>query len=298
MVVRMRGRFTPAMVVGAWLLTVPGLARAEDQLCLKDAGCQPVASYEVQGDRVRYYSLDRSAWEEVPVGIVDFEAMKRIEAEKESSHKEQRDAARKLDREIFDKVENKGFEIAPGVRLPGDEGVFAYDGLRVIRLLQSSAEIVKDKKRAALTIAIPGPLLKSRAFVILPGTRSPVRVMAIEPVFYVQSADGLGSNLALISLKPRKESRQVEKVEWRAGISKPAELHEAVPIQHTEIAPGLFKLTSAAPLAPGEYALAELIQKKLNIEVWDFGVEGAPVSTPSASDEPPKIRRTEKPRED
>ncbi|MBI4166424.1 MAG: hypothetical protein HY508_11885 [Acidobacteria bacterium] len=294
----MKCRFIFALAIVAGLLAGAHLARAGEQLCFKDGTCQPVKSYEVQGDRVRYYSLDRSAWEEVPAGLVDFEATKRAKLEEESSHKEERDSARKLDHELFEKVENQGFEIAPGVRLPGDDGVFAYDGMRVIRLLQSSAEIVKDKKRAALTIAIPGPLLKSRAFVILQGERSPVRVMAIEPVFYVQSSDGLGANLALISLKARKDSRQVEKVEWRAGLGKPAELHESVPLQHTQIAPGLFKLTATQPLDPGEYALAELIQKKLNIEVWDFGVEGAPARVPTDFGEPPKIRRTEKPRED
>jgi len=287
-----------AVAIAAGLLAGARLARAEEQLCFKDGTCQPVKSYEVQGERVRYYSLDRSAWEEVPVELVDFEATNRAKQEAESSHKEEREAARKLDHEVLERVENQGFEIAPGVRLPGDEGVFAYDGMRVIRLLQSSAEIVKDKKRAALALAIPVPLLKSRAFVILPGTRSPVRVMSIEPAFYVQSADGFGAKVELITLKPRKDSRQVEKIEWRAGLGKPAELQAIIPLERTEIAPGLFKLTPKAPIEPGEYALAELIQKKLNLEIWDFGVEGAPVSTPSASEEPPKIRRGEKPRED
>jgi len=298
MVVRMRGHIISAITIVAWLFAAAVPARAEQQLCLKDSGCQPVKSYELQGDRVRYYSLERSAWEEVPVDMVDFEAMKKTKEEADAEHKAERDAARKLDREVFDKAENQGFEIAPGVRLPGDEGVFAYDGLRVIRLLQSSAEIVKDKKRAALALAIPGPLLKSRAFVILPGTRSPVRVMSTEPAFYVQSADGFGARVEFIALKPRKDSRQVEKVEWHAGLTKPAELQAAIPLERVEIAPGLFKLTPKAPIEPGEYALAELIQTKLNLELWDFGVEGAPVSTPSTSEEPPKIRRGEKPRED
>jgi hypothetical protein len=287
-----------AVAIAAGLLAGARLARAEEQLCFKDGTCQPVKSYGVKGDRVRYYSLDRSAWEEVPVELVDFEATKRAKQAAESSHKEEREAARKLDHEVLERVENQGFEVAPGVRLPGDEGVFAYDGMRVIRMLQSSAEIVKDKKRAALTLAIPGPLLKSRAFVILPGTRSPVRVMSLEPAFYVQSAEGFGAKVELITLKPLKDSRQVEKVEWRAGLGKPAELQAAIPLERSEIAPGLFKLTLKAPLEPGEYALAELIQAKLNIEVWDFGVEGAPVRVPNNSEQPPKIRRTEKPRED
>jgi hypothetical protein len=298
MVVRMPSRFILAVMMAAWLLAGTAMARAEEQLCLKDMGCQPIREYEVKGDRVRYYSLERSAWEEVPRDLVDFEAMAKLDAESAAAHQAEREAARKLDHEMLEKTESTGFEVAPGVRLPGDEGVFAYDGLRVIRLLQSSAEIVKDKKRAALALAIPGPLLKSRAFVILPGTRSPVRVMATEPAFYVQSADGFGARVEFISLKPRKDSRQVEKVEWRAGLGKPAELHAAIPIERAEIAPGLFKLTPKAPIEPGEYALAELIQTKLNLELWDFGIEGAPVSTPQSSEEPPKIRRGEKPKED
>lgn len=298
MVVRMRGRILDTMTLSAGLLVAAGAARADEQLCFKDAACQPVRSYEIQGDRVRYYSLERSAWEEVPLELIDLEATKRARAEEDAAHQSEREAARQLDRTLFEKAENQGFEIAPGVRLPGDAGVFAYDGVRVIRMLQSSAEIVKDKKRAALALAIPVPLLKSRAFVILPGARSPVRVMSIEPAFYVQSADGFGAKVELIAVKPRKESRQVEKVEWRGGLAKPAELHSAVPLQRAEIAPGLFKLTPTAPLEPGEYALAELIQTKLNLDLWDFGIEGAPPKATFDSEEPPKIRRTEKPRED
>lgn len=286
------------MLIAALLIAGARFARAETRLCLKDGVCHPVESYEIRGDRVRYYSLDRSAWEEVPVELVDFEATKRHEQEQEAADKVAKEAARKLDQERFDKMENQGFEIAPGVRLPGDEGVFAYDGMRVIRLLQSSAEVVKDKKRAALVLAVPGPLLKSRAYVVLPGARATVRVMSMAPVFYVQSADGFGAKVALIALQPRKESRQVEKVEWRAGISKPAELHAAVPLNRTEVAPGLFKLTPTAPLELGEYALGELIQAKLNLELWDFGVEGAPPKATVGSEEPPKIRRAEKPPQD
>ena len=291
-------KLRPYLLIAIVLLAGAITARAETRLCLKDGVCHPVESYEVQGDRVRYYSLDRSAWEEVPRDLVDFEATEKEQQEKQSLHKEEREAARKLDNQLFEKIENQGFEIAPGVRLPGDEGVLAYDGMRVIRVLQSSAEIVKDKKRAVLALAIPGPLLKNRAFVVLPGVRAPVRVMSTEPTFYVQWVDGLGASMALIALKPRKESRQVEKVEWRAGLGKPAELHAALPLERTEIAPGLFKLSLTQPLEPGEYALAELMQKQLNIEVWDFGVEGAPVVVPSGPEGPPIIRRQEKPPED
>jgi hypothetical protein len=141
-------------------------------------------------------------------------------------------------------------------------------------------------------------LLKSRAYVVLPGAKAAVRVMSTQPAFYVRAADGLGAKLELIAVKPRKESRQVEKVEWRGGIGQPAELRAAVPLERSEIVPGLFKLTPVQPLEPGEYALGELVQQKLNLELWDFGIEGSPARATSASEGPPKIRRSDSTQKD
>ena len=39
------------------------------------------------------------------------------------------------------------------------------------------------------------------------------------------------------------------------------------------LAAGLYELKPAQPLAPGEYALGELLEPKLNIDVWDFGID-------------------------
>src|SRR5579863_165182 len=47
---------------------------AQIKLYLKDGSYQLVKSYQIEGDRVRYYSLDRSQWEEVPLSLVDFTA--------------------------------------------------------------------------------------------------------------------------------------------------------------------------------------------------------------------------------
>ena len=282
--------------VGVLLLAVPRDAGAQTKLYLKDGSYQLVKSYQIQGDRVRYYSLERSAWEEVPLALVDFEATGRAQHQDEQKHQEELKEVRALGKERFERPESQGFEIAPGVHLPQEEGVYAYDSLRVIRMIQSSGEVVTDKKRAALLLALPGPLLKNRAYVVLPGAKAAVRVMATQPTFYVRSPDGLGAKLELVTVKPRKDSRQVEKVEWRAGITKPAELRAAIPLARAEVAPGLFKLTPTQPLELGEYALAELIQAKLNLELWDFGIEGEPART-TGGDTPPTIRRTSAPPE-
>ncbi len=286
------------LVVVLGMLCCPRRVSAQTKLYLKDGSYQLVKSYEIQGERVRYYSVERSAWEEVPRALVDFEATERVTREEEAEHQKELEEARAVASERFERPEQKGFEVAPGINLPGEEGVFAFDGTRVIRMIQSSAEIVTDKKRAALLLALPGPLLKHRAYVVLPGAQAAVRVPSLQPAFYVQAADDLGAKLELVVIKPRKETRQVEKVEWRGGITKPAELRAAVPLERTQVAPGLYRLKPLQPLEPGEYALGELIQKKLNLELWDFSITGAPATVSGEGDAPPTIRRSDKPPKD
>lgn len=273
------------------LLGTAGTIRADTRLYLKDGTFQIVKSYEVKGDRVRYYSVERSAWEEIPLSLVDFAATERAQQEEKALHKRQEAEAQKIDHERVEVAESTGVEVAPGVRLPGEEGVFAWDGQRLARMIQSSGEVVTDRKRAALLLALPGPVLKNRAYVVLPGPAAAVRLMSTQPVFYVQASDALGAKLELVTVKSRKDSRQVEKVEWRAGITKPAELRAAVPLARKEIAPGVFQLTLAQPLDPGEYALGELVQQKLNLELWDFGIVGAPSHATSDTEPPPRIQR-------
>ena len=50
----------------------PGLAR-NHRLILKDGNYQMVRKYEVAGDRVRYLSLERNEWEELPYDLVDWD---------------------------------------------------------------------------------------------------------------------------------------------------------------------------------------------------------------------------------
>src|ERR1700734_1424205 len=53
------------------------LAGAENvKLYLKDGSYQLVREYQVADDRVRFYSLDRDDWEEVPASLVDLDKTK------------------------------------------------------------------------------------------------------------------------------------------------------------------------------------------------------------------------------
>jgi hypothetical protein len=250
---------------------------ASQKLFLKDGTYQLVSSYEVHGDRVRYYSLEQSAWEEIPLSLVDLEATKRAQEEEKALQKKQLQEGREIEQERFYKPPENGFEIAPGIHLPQEEGVYAFDGWRVIRLIQTPAEVVTDKKRAAFALAVPAHLLKGRSIIELPGPKAAVRIQQAQPTFYVQSSAGLGTKLELVQLKVVRESRVVEKVEVeRTGNEKASDVPAAVQTQRTQLAQGLYSLKLLHPLDPGEYALGDFAQQGLNLELWPFGLFETP----------------------
>ena len=261
-----------ALLVGA--LIMPREAWASVKLYLKDGTYQLVSSYEVHGDRVRYYSSERSEWEELPAELVDFDATRRAQEEEKAARKKMLEEAKGIQQQRFQKPPDQGMEVAPGIRLPGDDGVFTVEGPRLVRLVQSSSEIITDKKRAALVLAVPLPVMKARSLVVLEGGKAAVRLSAAQPAFYVQSADNLGARLELVRVKPGKELRVVEQMEaGRAGIGKATEVRTTVPLERTQIAPNLYKLRPTQSLEAGEYALGELLQEKLNLDLWDFGLD-------------------------
>ncbi len=255
-------------------LAAPRVAWASLKLCMKDGSYQIVSSYEVLGDRVRYFSVERSEWEEVPASLVDFDATKRAQEETKTTEKKQIEEAKQVDQERFYKPPDQGMEVASGIRLPGDDGIFTVDGKRLVRLVQSSGEVVTDKRRAAMVLAVPLPVVKTRSLVVLEGPKAVIRLSDPLPVFYVQSADGLGAKLELVQVKPVKDSRVVEELETSRGKSgKATEERTMVSLERKQVAPNIYTLKPLQPLEAGEYALGEVVDDKLSLDVWDFGFE-------------------------
>ncbi|MGH9358015.1 MAG: hypothetical protein ACRD22_17335 [Terriglobia bacterium] len=257
-----------------FLVAVAVPCQAQIKLFLKDGSYQLVKSYQINGDRVRYYSIDRSDWEEIPASLVDFQATQRAQQEKRQEQQKVLEEAAKSEKNTYQLGQNGGYEIASGIHLPSAEGVYAYDGTRVITLLQSQGSLARDKKRLALNIALPAPILKSRMVVMLPGRAAAVRILNRQPVFYAQFADGAGASIELLRLKSGRTDREVESMD--SGLrGKPSESRSQLPLARKQLAPGLFQLKPSQPLPTGEYALGEVDQNKLNLDVWDFGI-GSP----------------------
>jgi len=300
------------------VLTALGIAtcaaQADQKLYLKDGSYQIVSRYEVHGDRVRYYSVEGSQWEEIPTSLVDFDATERARKEEATQQQKELEEAKRIDKERFERpAADLGFEVMPGIHLPKEEGVFAFDGTRVIRMVESWAEVVTDKKRAVLAKALPAPILKSRSLAVLDGNKAAVRIFVEQPTFFVQLPDAAGARVELMTVKPAKEVRVLETIEQSSLGGKASEVRSAIPLERTEVAPGLFKLRPTQPLSQGEYALGELVEDKLNLDVWDFGIGAGTKEThpepepqtsstmtehPSASgDTPPVLHRGTSPQQ-
>src|SRR3954470_944805 len=83
------------------------LLAANLKLYMKEGGFEVVREYKVEEDRVRFYSIERSDWEEVPLAMVDLKKTEEnIAARQETLEKvskavaEEDEARREMAREI------------------------------------------------------------------------------------------------------------------------------------------------------------------------------------------------------
>lgn len=249
------------------------------KLFLKDGSFQLVQSYQVESDRVKYYSLDRSQWEEIPTALVDWDATKKAEAAEakkdaaivENAHKDEeaRRAATPLDVDA-------SLEVSPGVFLPPGEGTFVLDGKAVFPLPQAPTVEKLDKKQLMKQILVPVPVIPTRRNISLKGNRAELRVSSAQPEFYMRTTEAGEPHLDLVRAKVHGEMRQIENVNQLFTVAW--EKRDSLPLQLWQVAKGVYRFTLGDTLAPGEYVLVEVIQdqpkkKEINLYVWDFGVD-------------------------
>jgi hypothetical protein len=183
--------------------------------------------------------------------------------------------------------------VAPGLFLPDGEGMFAIEGKSVKRLEQAGSEVKTDKKTALKQILSPIPIVPSKHNVELAGARATLRLTSSVPEFYLrepalgQDPDSTvlrssrqgpdGPDVTLVRAKVKGNKRLLESIRNLFGQQLSQE-REEIAVQRWEVAPDIYRFTLSAPLPPGEYALAEILQDGLNLYVWDFGVDPAPAA--------------------
>jgi len=248
-----------------FLLTA-ALVGAAERLYLKDGDYQMVREYQVLQDRVRYYSSERSDWEEIPLELVDLDRTRKeaadLKTERERDAKEQaaEDAALKEARR----------EVA---NVPPEAGVYYINGDKLDAWKLAEMKVVTDKKRSILKALSPIPVLSGKSTLELEGDAAPNKVNGTRPEFYFRLSDY--EALALVKLTPKKGGTRI--VEHLSTLNLQGErfideIRDVVPTFKKQEGDLLYKIWPQKPLEPGEYALMQFTDGKLNPQTWDFSV--------------------------
>jgi hypothetical protein len=270
------------------------LARGK-KLVLKDGTFQLVRTYERKDDRVKYFSLERGDWEELPAAMIDWDATAKAEVAAETA-----DAAlvSKIHKqEEATKVEtvldvDASLQVAPGLFLPPGEGMFVIEGRSITPLVQVGTAVTTDKKTVLKQVLTPIPIVPSKHNVEIPGAKSRLRVTTATPEFYLREdfdpdrdstiertgrPSEFGPEVELVRATVKGNKRQLESIRSLLGQQLTPD-RKSVSIQRWEVARTVFRFTLSEPLPPGEYALAEILPGGMNMFVWDFGVDNDPAA--------------------
>jgi len=253
-------------IIAVFVLALTAFA-ANIKLYLKDGGYHLVREYQVETDRVRYYSVERSQWEEIPLDLVD---IKRTESEVAERQAQVAEESKVVAEE--EKAEHEArAEIA---KIPKDPGVYYVENNAVKAVPVAESKVHTDKGRSVLKVLSPVPVVTGKATLELDGPHSKNVLTNPEQEFYIQvSAE---ERFGIVKLTPAHTVRIVEKITTipitKEIVEEPIEV-QSFRKQMTQ--DGLYKLWPMKPMEPGEYAVVEYTPGKTNMQVWDFAMQPA-----------------------
>jgi hypothetical protein len=250
----------------AFLLLASAVASAADRLYLKDGTYQLTNQYEVKTDRVRYYSTERGEWEEIPLEMVDLDRTKGEVVDRESQLAA--DAKAEAEERAAEKLAKK--QVAS---IPTQAGAYYIRGDAMEPLKQAESKIVNNKTRSVLRVLSPIPTVPGKSTVELDGEHAPLRLTDVRPEFYFRLSDYEGVDL--VRLTPKKSVRVVENVSILQlkndrMVDEKFDKIETFKKQEADL---LFRIWPMKPLPPGEYALIQYADGKLNPQIWDFTID-------------------------
>jgi hypothetical protein len=292
----------------------PGLSH-NHKLILKDGSFQMVRKYEVVGDRVRYLSLERGEWEELPNDLVDWTATKKWEqnhvgpyqgpgeatdAMKEAAEIDKEEAAER------DEMKARMPEVAKGLELPDQDGVFVLDTYQgtpeIVELVPSNLNLNQKERKGIATL---NPMASTKSSIELSGAHAKVHLHVNDPVLYValeaqddiehvlshattvqtnggqvvatnrkHGAHSPQSGFAIVKVDERREVRVIGAISV-SPTGKVSQSEDVIPTK-VEVMPGKhwLKLTPESALTIGEYALVEILSPSdISQSVWAFRVD-------------------------
>src|SRR5580704_9466168 len=158
---------------------IPAALPKGKKLILTDGTFQLAREYTVEGDRVRYWSVERSQWEEIPSNLVDWDATHKSEAE-QAAHDSELKAkihASRLAQLTKDIDVDRSLEIKPGLFLPDAVGFYALDRDKLVREMKQSEAVVKTSTGREVEKIISGvSMIPSKKTMEIPGERAAMRL--------------------------------------------------------------------------------------------------------------------------
>ena len=247
--------------VAFFLLLTAALA-ANVKLYLKDGTFQLAREYKVEGDRVHYYSAERSEWEDIPLELVDIKKTETEVAERKKSIEEETrilSEEDKAERALQDEI----------LKIPQNPGVYYIEGKETKRIKAAESTVHTNKGRSVLKAVAPIPVVTGKATLEIPEAHSLTILSNERPELYIQLERD--ERFGLMKLTPQHGVRVVEKITTIPVSKEIVEEPVEVEIFRKQLTPdGLYKIWPQNPLEPGEYAVVEFTPGKLNMQVWDF----------------------------
>ena len=261
------------------------------KLVLKDGNFQIAREYSIVGDRVRYWSVERAEWEEIPVDLVDWDATKKAEAEQEQQDQALEEKLRRArtaeETAGVDEID-ASLEVKPGIFLPDGFGMFAVENRKILTMKQDPAVSKRDFGREAVRAASGIPAaIASRWHVALPGKRAPLRLTTGDAEFWMRTENQREPRLVLVQARLKGNSRQLETESNNAAVGTHSYQADEFAFESWPVAPGVYRYTMNQKLPPGEYAFLEITADGTDLNVWDFGVDQPSAdATPSTAPKP------------
>jgi hypothetical protein len=251
---------------GFILLALATLAWAANvKLYLTDGNFQLVREYQVLSDRVRYYSVERSDWEEIPLEMVDLKRTKAEVAEREENlAKEEKIVAEESAAEAEVRKEAS--------QIPQESGAYWVDGKETKALKLGDVEVHTDKGREVLKkIFVPIPTA-TKATLEMNGAHAGTVFTDPQQEFYVQLAGTEAFGIAKLTTKGAV--RIVENLSY-SPVDKTEVQEDRTMIEylHRQLGDGLYKIWAKDPLPPGEYAIVLYTDGKVDIRSYDFAIK-------------------------
>lgn len=299
----------------ALLVVIPAIAQQQEtvhRLVLKDGSYQLVTKYEVKGDRVHYYSSEREDWEDLPSSLVDWPATEKYEQGRATEAPE----AVQLDKELEHEnelAEAKLPQVAPGLRIPEDSGVFLLDNFesqpQLLELHPAEGDVDQQSKGNIFRDAIT-PIAGLKAVIQIEGAHAAIQAHVDVPSLYLnidavpdpveqaknaqQSQPPISDRYRILRVEIKGNKRILGNLKRQVSGKVTQEQH-LMKSTTTQLSGGWLKLTPSESLAPGEYAVVEMMGKKegMNLYVYDFGVN--PKAPANANPWKPEVKPAAKP---